>query len=119
MVVAGACSVDSSAPATLCFLFPTYTAEVADVAWVPGKGVILKSGARENEGPLHGGQEAGWSQLSSPIGPPGIVGAINHHTGSVPNACLCGSLSLRGRGVGRLPEKAVGLDRMFQKALAA
>lgn len=89
------------------------------MAWVSGKGGILKSGARENEGPLHGGQEAGWPQLSSPIGPPGIVGAIDHHTGSVPNACLCGSLRLRGRGVGRLSEKAVGLDRMFQKALAA
>lgn len=87
------------------------------MAWVPGKGVILKLGVREDEGAPPWGTGNRWPQLSSPIGPPGMVGAINPTTQEVSPTLACvGHLSLRGRGVRGLPEKAVGLDRMFQKA---
>lgn len=44
------------------------------------------------------GQEVGWSQLCSPVGPPVPVGTTGHRTGSVPNARLCGLLNLGPRG---------------------
>lgn len=75
-------------------------------------------GTRKNEGPFHGRQETCWPQLPSPVGPPGMVSAVSYHTGSVPNACLCESLSLRGGGGRNLPVKVAELDRMFQKAFA-
>ena len=40
------------------------------------------------------GQEVGRPQLCSLVGPPGSVGTAGYHTGSVPNACLCGALNL-------------------------
>ncbi|KAM7325865.1 hypothetical protein ACRRTK_014343 [Alexandromys fortis] len=45
-----------------------------------------------------------------------MVSVVSHHTGSVRNACLCESLSLRGGGGRSLPVKVAELDGMFQKA---
>ena len=55
-------------------------------------------GAKEREKHLPPGQEVGWSQLCSPVGPPVPVGTTGHRTGSVPNARLCGLLNLGPRG---------------------